>query len=327
MISSLRVKAELQRSGPQPLVGMSQRFPNKAMVTWREGGGGDGRAGHIQQLPTAQAPRGRLCFPGGTNQKLATSSHQGLIRMKASEPRQARRHSRLHTAPWGHGHRRQETGECAPRNVPRTCNAGTRASLPGTSTTNSPPARSSGSGSASLTHPPWLPTAYLWTPVPHPAPPLAPHAPGTPSITVSETYPHPFSPTGVPLCPLPTARPAFNGHLCWQGALRCPTSCPFLPQLGQASSLASHMSPASSVTALKPQASLGQATAPRPPRAQKDTVGQRPLHLRTGFPQDRTLSHNHEDPGGQRRIFPPLGHPQTRAQCQGCPRQPRTGTH
>ena len=107
MISSLRVKAELQRSGPQPLVGMSQRFPNKAMVTWREGGGGDGRAGHIRQLPTAQAPRGRLYFPGGTNQELATSSHQGLVHTKALEPRQAWRHSRLHTTPRGHGHRWQ----------------------------------------------------------------------------------------------------------------------------------------------------------------------------------------------------------------------------
>lgn len=37
MISSLRVKAEFQRSGPQPLVGTSQRFPSKAMVTWIKG--------------------------------------------------------------------------------------------------------------------------------------------------------------------------------------------------------------------------------------------------------------------------------------------------
>lgn len=38
MISSLRVKAEFQRSGPQPLAGTSQRFPSKAMITWRERG-------------------------------------------------------------------------------------------------------------------------------------------------------------------------------------------------------------------------------------------------------------------------------------------------
>lgn len=34
MISFFRAKAEFQRSEPQPLVGTSQRFPSKAMVTW-----------------------------------------------------------------------------------------------------------------------------------------------------------------------------------------------------------------------------------------------------------------------------------------------------
>lgn len=33
MSSSLRAKVEFQRSDPQPLVGMSQCFPSKAMVT------------------------------------------------------------------------------------------------------------------------------------------------------------------------------------------------------------------------------------------------------------------------------------------------------
>lgn len=33
MSSSLRAKLEFQRSDPQPLVGMSQCFPSKAMVT------------------------------------------------------------------------------------------------------------------------------------------------------------------------------------------------------------------------------------------------------------------------------------------------------
>ena len=36
MISSLRAMAEFQRSGPQPFVGTSQRFPSKAMVAWME---------------------------------------------------------------------------------------------------------------------------------------------------------------------------------------------------------------------------------------------------------------------------------------------------
>lgn len=86
MISSLRVKAELQRSGPQLLAGMSQRFPNKAMVTWMEGGRGGGR---VPQgvAPTANAhpnparppdPQGRLYFPGGTNQGLASPFPKGL---------------------------------------------------------------------------------------------------------------------------------------------------------------------------------------------------------------------------------------------------------
>ena len=50
MISSLRAKAEVQRSGPQPLAGMSQRFPSKARVAWMEGGGEQvkvGGAGHM----------------------------------------------------------------------------------------------------------------------------------------------------------------------------------------------------------------------------------------------------------------------------------------
>lgn len=38
MISSLRAMAEFQRSGPQPFVGTSQRFPSKAMVAWMEEG-------------------------------------------------------------------------------------------------------------------------------------------------------------------------------------------------------------------------------------------------------------------------------------------------
>lgn len=62
MISSLRVKAELQRSGPQPLAGMSQRFPNKAMVTWMEGGSGGGRVPQgmmhsADATPTPPGPR------------------------------------------------------------------------------------------------------------------------------------------------------------------------------------------------------------------------------------------------------------------------------
>lgn len=53
MISSLRVKAEFQRSGPQPLAGMSQRFPNKAMVAWMEGGRGGGRVELAAPSPEA----------------------------------------------------------------------------------------------------------------------------------------------------------------------------------------------------------------------------------------------------------------------------------
>lgn len=67
MISSLRVKAELQRSGPQPLVGMSQRFPNKAMVTWMEGGRGGGRV-----LPPTP--------PGPQTPRAASTSQVGRIR-------------------------------------------------------------------------------------------------------------------------------------------------------------------------------------------------------------------------------------------------------
>lgn len=36
MSSSLRAKVEFQRSDPQPLVGMSQCFPSKAMVTLQD---------------------------------------------------------------------------------------------------------------------------------------------------------------------------------------------------------------------------------------------------------------------------------------------------
>lgn len=62
MISSLRVKVEFQRSGPQPLAGMSQRFPSKAMVACMEGGreevevGVLRRARHTWRPPTPTRP-------------------------------------------------------------------------------------------------------------------------------------------------------------------------------------------------------------------------------------------------------------------------------
>lgn len=72
MISSLRVKAEFQRSGPQPLAGTSQRFPSKAMVTWIEEGRrqrwvwatGCGTRGSCPPQPAG--PLGSLYCPGGT---------------------------------------------------------------------------------------------------------------------------------------------------------------------------------------------------------------------------------------------------------------------
>lgn len=81
MISSLRVKAELQRSGPQPLAGMSQRFPNKAMVTWMEGGSGGGRdtlRGCHPNPARPPDPQGRLYFPGWMNQGLASPFPKGF---------------------------------------------------------------------------------------------------------------------------------------------------------------------------------------------------------------------------------------------------------
>lgn len=80
MISSLRVKAEFQRSGPQPLAGMSQRFPSKAMVTWTEEGRrqrwvwASGRGTRGSCPPQPAGPLGCLYCPGGTNQELAFSS-------------------------------------------------------------------------------------------------------------------------------------------------------------------------------------------------------------------------------------------------------------
>jgi hypothetical protein len=58
MISSLRVKAEVQRSGPQPLAGMSQRFPSKAMVAWmeEERGAGGAPGTHARGCPARVQP-------------------------------------------------------------------------------------------------------------------------------------------------------------------------------------------------------------------------------------------------------------------------------
>lgn len=88
MISSLRAKVEFQRSGPQPLVGTSQRFPSKAMVTCREREEVD-RGGHAPQgvahvlgarppppPPRSLAPDPRAISASqmGPNQGLAFSS-------------------------------------------------------------------------------------------------------------------------------------------------------------------------------------------------------------------------------------------------------------
>ena len=74
MISSLRAKAEFQRSGPQPLVGTSQRFPSKAMVTWREREEVD-RGGHVPQ-GVAQVLGAHPTLPGLAPDPRAVSTSQ-----------------------------------------------------------------------------------------------------------------------------------------------------------------------------------------------------------------------------------------------------------
>lgn len=63
MISSLRAKAEFQRSGPQPLAGTSQRFPSKAMVAWVEGGREEAEVGAGRGPPTRPRPPGPPLLP------------------------------------------------------------------------------------------------------------------------------------------------------------------------------------------------------------------------------------------------------------------------
>lgn len=69
MISSLRAKAEFQWSDPQPLAGRSQRFPSKAMVTWRGARTRGGWWAHQEAThPNLRGLGEEPCFlVGGTN--------------------------------------------------------------------------------------------------------------------------------------------------------------------------------------------------------------------------------------------------------------------